>query len=696
MSKREEVKGITSTFHFFGGKGGVGKTTCAAAFAVAAARGRQRVLVASVDPAHSLGDALRLRLSSRPMPVPLGRLPRGLVAVELDPKRSLARWLERHGRALGDVLEHGTWLDRDDVNELLGLTIPGVDELLGVLEVVRLASGSRPKPRTARETARGYDAVIVDTTPTGHALRLFGAPQAAAAIAGVLDELQREHRRVREQLARVRRPEAADRLIELLKDQAQQAGEILRDPARAVVHWVTLPEELSRAETADALGALAASGIAVPEIIVNCVTPDAPPCSVCDRRRRAERDVLADLRRLAGDRRLMTVFAELDEPRGMRALERIGKRLLPRPGLQVRAAGRNRAGLQARSGSRTADLQTRPGGGRAGLRAGPSAISGTVQPRPPGTHPIDCLQSAQLVFFGGKGGVGKTTVAAAAALRLSRLAPGRSVLLLSTDPAHSLGDVFGTALSDVPATLPGGPRNLFVRELDAAAALAARRRELDRALEELAGAGGSAAGAGRGIRELVALAPPGIDELFGMLSILEARAAHDMIIVDTAPTGHALRLLEMPDAAREWLRVLLRVLLKYRRLARPGRLAADVLELSKHVRALQDLLRSAPLTRFVVVARPAELPLLETERLFARLRRLRVAARMVVVNAATLEPRRCVRCRRTREAERRIRRRIAAACRRSARDCVIIHAPLAQPPPRGIRSLERWSQAWIA
>ncbi len=80
------------------------------------------------------------------------------------------------------------------------------------------------------------------------------------------------------------------------------------------------------------------------------------------------------------------------------------------------------------------------------------------------------------------------------------------------------------------------------------------------------------------------LAPPGIDELFGVLSVVEPAPPIDVIVVDTAPTGHALRLLEMPEAAREWMQVLLRVLLKYRSLVRPGQLAAELVEISKSIR----------------------------------------------------------------------------------------------------------------
>jgi arsenite-transporting ATPase len=191
-------------------------------------------------------------------------------------------------------------------------------------------------------------------------------------------------------------------------------------------------------------------------------------------------------------------------------------------------------------------------------------------------------------------------------------------------------------------------------------------------------------------RELIDLAPPGIDELFGILSVVDARADYDVIVVDTAPTGHALRLLEMPDAAREWLQVLLRVLLKYRSLVRPGQLAAELVEVSKSIRELQILLRDPKETRFIVVTRAAAVPRRETERLLARLRRLRLATPMVIFNALTMAPGRCARCRATAAAE----RRELAALRRPRR-CAIIRTPLSAPPPRGVEALEQWGGLWV-
>ena len=106
----------------------------------------------------------------------------------------------------------------------------------------------------------------------------------------------------------------------------------------------------------------------------------------------------------------------------------------------------------------------------------------------------------------------------------------------------------------------------------------------------------------------------------------------------------ALRLLELPDSAREWVQVLLRMLLKYRTLVRPGQLASELVDASKSIRELQALLRDPIATRFLVVTRASDVPRLETERLLDRLRRLRLSVAAVVINARTLAPGRCPRC----------------------------------------------------
>jgi len=610
----------------------------------------------STDPAHSLGDALKKKLTSKATAVAPG-----LYALELDARRAFARWLREHRRPLGDILEQGTWLDREDVEELLDLSIPGIDELVGLLEIARLSQSGLA------------DLIVVDTAPTGHTLRLLASPDTVAAVAGVLDALHEEHRLIRDQLARVGRPEASDRLIALLAAQAREMATQLQDRRHTTIHWVTLPEDLSVNEATDAVSAIARSGLHVEEIIVNRMLPDGGPCPMCDRRRSLERAVLKQIGRGIGrGRDVRVVPAEIQEPTGVNALAKIGRALVS-PASTRFAFPPSIAALKRRATpDRERDVST---------------VS---------AEELEAFKGAKLLFFGGKGGVGKTTVAAATALRFASADATRRVLLMSTDPAHSLGDVLDAAVGDTARPVKGGPPNLRVRELDASRAWAARRASVEAAVEDLAaalGSGGLSPTRTR-VSELIDLAPPGVDELFGVLSMFEARDEHDVIVIDTAPTGHALRLLAMPDVVRDWAQALLRVLLKYRALVRPGQLAAELVDMSRSTRELRLFLRDQQQSRFIVVTRPAEVPGAETGRLLRRLRVLHLAVPAIVANALTLSPGRCARCRATATAE----RRHLSVLRRSAgaRRPVIIQTPLSAPPPRGAKALTQWGARWIA
>ncbi len=600
--------------------------------------------------------------------------------MELDAPRAFARWISRHHAALADVLAHGTWLDRDDIDALLALPLPGVDELVGMLEIVSLATRSKRASKPSK--AAPYDLVVVDTAPTGHTLRLLAAPDAVAAIAAVLDGLEEEHRIIRREFGRIGRPEAADRLIDWLVREAAETGALLRDPSRTAFEWVMLPEELSLEETRDGVAALRTAQIPISEVIVNRVLPPGPRCPLCDPRRAEERRVIAKTFRALRPLAVRFVPAEAREPRGITLLRAVGRSLTgaARP---VHYLSRETA--VGRRTTRSSETFAR-----------------ITQPRCAPAETLDVFRDARLLFFGGKGGVGKTTVAAAAALRLARCDPSRRVLLLSTDPAHSLADVLDDTIGDRETTVRGGPANLYVRELDAARALAVRRTDLETALSELSARLGAESSPAA---HLLDLAPPGIDELLALVTVTEltadgadANAAADprygLIVVDTAPTGHALRLMEMPDIAHEWVQHLMRVLLKYRSVVKPGQLAQEVVALSQSIRRLRTLLRDPAATRFIVVTRAAEVPQLETGRLVASLRRLTLAVPALIVNARTMPSSKCPRCRRAAAAERRAVSTLARSC--SRRRCAIIQTPLVAPPPRGSRMLERWASRWTA
>jgi arsenite-transporting ATPase len=648
---------VSAHYRFVGGKGGVGKTTCAAALALGAAERGRCVLVVSTDPAHSLGDALATRLTARTTRVPTRR--GTLMAVELDADRALTRWLRQRRRLLGAIASRGTYLDDDDVERLLHLAMPGVDELVGLLELVRLA-GARP-----------YDDVVVDTAPTGHTLRLLAMPETLCRIAAVLTTLQAKHRFLAESLGAGHRRDATDALIEEIDGDGQALAALLRDPRRSTFTWVVTPELLPLAETRRAVRALESSGMTVGDVVINRITVPHPRCAGNGVRAATERRVIACLQRTFCDRPLRCLPVLDREPRGLPALRAVDRALHVSSG---RAGARARAGSVAR-------------GTRSPVAAAEADPRWTEVVAPP---------TLRLLLFGGKGGVGKTTCAATAALSLAWRTRDRHVLLLSTDPAHSLADVLGVPVGHDGGPVPGAGPNLVARELDAARALEERRTRyrdgVDALFDRLTGSNLDPTFDRAAVQELIDLAPPGLDELFGILAVVDALfhrvpRPYDLLVVDTAPTGHTLRLLGLPEAALGWVHALLAILLKYRGVVGLGDLAGDLLAVARGLRELQQLLRDPSRTRFVAVTRPGELPVRETARLLTGLRRRGIGPAAIVVNAATAPG--CARC----TAAAREARAVARARTLRPRGALLT-APALAPPPRGVRELLQWGRSW--
>lgn len=650
-------------FHFVGGKGGVGKTTCSAAFAVLEARAGSRVLVASTDPAPSLADAFDLRLSSSPRSIPLRT--GSLHAVEIDATLALRRWIDERRSSLETIALQGTWLDKEDVTNLLGLSLPGIDEVAALLELSRLAGSGR------------FDVVIVDTAPTGHTLRMLSMPDTLFGIARVFDRMWDKHRVMVEALRGSVREEPEDALIEELASAARGLASMLRDGSMTRLSWVTLPEPMAMAETADALASLQSHGMRVADLIVNRVTP--PPagtrgqsaaCGHCDARRAFESRALRLLP--ATGARVRYLHAHDTEPRGVVALRRIAKEL-DADGSVPHAARvpRGHAWTASLPGDRTGvDLFVR--------------------------------RETRLLLFGGKGGVGKTTCAAAAALAAAARWPERKVLLISTDPAHSLGDVLGRPLSDQPARLPGAPGQLTARELDAALVFDAVKQKyadaIDQMFERLAG-GSVDVGHDRSVMHgLIDLAPPGLDELAAIIEMTDAisgeHPAWDLVVIDTAPTGHALRLLEMPALIHDWTRALMSILLKYQSVTGLGDLGTLLLRLSRGIGRLRDLLRDRSITRFIVVTRAAVLPREESVRLVKRLTRLKIDVPVVLVNAVGRGT--CDRCRASTVRERKEIAAARLALTPASRRRTLGMAATWIPVPHGPAQLLRWQRtAWV-
>ncbi|MEY8040773.1 ArsA family ATPase [Saccharopolyspora cebuensis] len=326
----------------FTGKGGVGKTTSAAATAARVASRGGKVLVVSTDPAHSLADALGAPLDARPREVAVSD---GVVlhAAEVHTRALVDdAWRELRGHLR--TLLHGAGVDEVAAEELTAL--PGVEDLLALSEVHRLADSGL------------WDAVIVDCGPTAETLRLLALPESAA---GYLERLFPAHRRaVRGLLAglagsdQVGRWDAAADALGRLAERLTGLRDLLTAETTSA-RLVLTPEAVVAAETRRALTALALQQIRVDGLVANRVVPDPGSARGAAaewlRTRRREQERVLDSVREGTELPLRLVEHRAAEPVGSAALAALGAELYgdddplaPRgtaPELRVSGGGRD-------------------------------------------------------------------------------------------------------------------------------------------------------------------------------------------------------------------------------------------------------------------------------------------------------------------------------------------------------------------
>ena len=242
----------------------------------------------------------------------------------------------------------------------------------------------------------------------------------------------------------------------------------------------------------------------------------------------------------------------------------------------------------------------------------------------------------RMILYTGKGGVGKTSVAAATARRCA--ADGLRTVVLSTDPAHSLGDVLGASLGSEPVAV--GDR-LWAQQLSA-------QQEMERnwaSVQEWMGQMLIDRGVDRITAEELTV-PPGADELFALLRLraLYESGEYDAVIVDCAPTGETLRLLSFPDVARWWLEKVFpqqgRILDAARPFARamldltlPGEAVLDdVQKLVSNLIAMHETLRDTSRVTLRLVMNPDRMVIDEARRTFTYLNLYGFLTDAVVVN----------------------------------------------------------------
>ena len=307
---------------FFGGKGGVGKTTLAAVAALEFADRHRRTLLVSTDPAHSTSDILRIEL---------GPEPRGVVAdcwaMELDPEREADRYIASV---------------KDRVAEATPPRM--VAEVERQIDAARISPGALEAAlferftRILEEEGSDFDRIVFDTAPTGQTLRLLTLPeQMGAWITGLI--------RRREQvgaLARMWRnvagsaaetgpaAEKADPVLAALESRRarfHRARGILTDPEQTAFVFVLIPERLPIWETEQAAQTLTKYGIPVGAMLVNQLLPEPEPGvaepGFLTRRRERQATRLATIAESLGDWPIFHVRLQESDPVGIEALREI-------------------------------------------------------------------------------------------------------------------------------------------------------------------------------------------------------------------------------------------------------------------------------------------------------------------------------------------------------------------------------------
>ncbi len=264
----------------------------------------------------------------------------------------------------------------------------------------------------------------------------------------------------------------------------------------------------------------------------------------------------------------------------------------------------------------------------------------------------EMLLSLSMIMFGGKGGVGKTTCASSSAIWAAE--QGRNTLIISTDPAHSLGDSLGVELNPGEPTKIPYLNNLTALEIDP-------KKNLDQYSHLMNFSSLSSMeipGMGDGLpimeelQDLTAMNPPGIDEAFALLKVLEfleTKHDYDLVIFDTAPTGHTLRFLSLPETLSSWIGKLLKIRMKlggffglikklFTSEEKREDTSLEVLErLNESILNAREDLKDPLKNSFVIVMISEEMALTETGRLLNELMKYSIPVSNIIVNQLYLE-----------------------------------------------------------
>jgi len=537
---------------FFSGKGGVGKTTMASATAIHHASQGKKTLIVTTDPASNLADDFEQEIGHKITPI---KGVRNLWAMEIDPDVATKEYKERIIGPFREVMPADVIASLEE-----NLSGPCTTEMASFDRFIDFMEGNE------------YDVIVFDTAPTGHTIRLLELP---------VDWSKHIEQSAKGSGQTCLGPVQA---IQDSKEKYDRATALLKDPARTTFIFVMRPEALSLYETLRASKELETIGIKSGRIIINGILPEA----VCDveffrKKYEAQQQVIRETNE-AIRKPIQYMLLRDNEVKGTIGLTDVASELFD------------------------------------GTRPSTTSDSGVPMLREAAvTHPdIDKLflpaagKGTKAIFFTGKGGVGKTTISCVAAVHIAQ--KGFKTLIVTTDPAAHLGEVFGVRVGSEPVKIT---ENLFAVMIDQEQAF---REYKDRTLAEARG---------KYSEDMVAameeeLNSPCTEEMAAFdkfVRFIEGKE-YDVVVFDTAPTGHTLRLLDLPfDYAKQ-----------VELMVSTDESAGVKRETRNRFRDIISLLRDRDRAVFSFVLYPESTPILESYRAMLDLKEAGIETQLVVAN----------------------------------------------------------------
>jgi len=587
--KPEFLKNKDLKLILFGGKGGSGKTTSAAAAALYLVKTtKKKILIVSTDPAPSLGDSFDVEIGNK-----ITQIKDRLWAIEFDAKELAEDFRKKNLEAIKTLVERGTYLTQEDIEVFENLAIPGMDEMMAIIKIAELLN------------TKAYDLIILDTAPTGHTKVLLSLPKAMESWLKVMGLMQEKHQFLMKHWRGKYVKDEADIFLEDSRTDVTGVKNLLKNPDLTEFVPVTIPEPMSILEIEGLIEYLDGLGINVENIIANQILFPGE-CEFCKKRAEIQEKHIKLIDEKFKRFQILKMPLFPKEIRGEKDLLEYAEILF---------------------GEKECQLSI------------PKKALPKFSALPKGGMTDFLNEDLNFVICGGKGGVGKTVMAAATAVTLTQKYKDKKILISTTDSAHALSYAFDQDIPlDTKVISLKGFDNLFALEIDAQKKLREwkdeYRQDIETAFEEFVGGGVDIAFDRKVMTELMELSPPGLEEIMALGEIMDLlkEEKYDIYVLDSAASGHLLRFLELPEIVRDWLKSIFKILLKYKNIVGLIDIKRKLLDFSKDIKKIQEILFGPKTTEFIMISIAEEMGIREMGDLAQSLEKLNVSFNYIILN----------------------------------------------------------------